>query len=807
MINNMQIGYNWLKNYIRMPFTPKELIDRLTMIGLEAGGITEFQKGLEFCKIGEIKEILPHPNADKLSICRINIGTAELSIICGASNIREGNKVPVALSGANLPNGIEIRQTSIKGITSGGMLCSERDLDIGNDRSGIMILPDDAPIGADLADYLNITESVLEIDITPNRGDCLSHLGIAREIAAITSQTVSLPEITFPEEGEPVGNLIQIKIIDPELCFRYVARIITDVTIAQSPSWLAARLESVGIRSINNVVDITNFVLMETGQPLHAFDYDLIKGGKIYVRPAMQGERFQTLDKIERLLDSSMLMIADAQRPIAIAGLMGGIESEVTQNTKNILIESALFNPVSIRKTARSLGLNTEASQRFEKGVDPDGILISANRATQLILQIAGGKVAKGAIDLYPKQIKKEPINVRPKKVNKILGLSLSSDNIYEILKNLSFKPLSQPGENMEFLPPSFRQDIINQIDIVEEIARLYGYNKIPVTIPSGKISIEAKVSKGQKIEEIIRDTLIGAGFYENITYSFTKESLFDNIKFGVFENYYELIKIKNPLTEEQDALRPSLIPNLIQMAVYNQSRQEYDIKIFEIGTCFFPVPERESPPKEGKRLGILMAGRRTGEHWLRKEEEIIFYDLKGLIEFLIESLGIQGYHFKKATSAWLDTESSLQVLYQDKQLGILGSLASKARDIFSLKGPFFAAEVDMDCIYKISVPGKYKYKKIPKFPPVLRDMAVVVEKEVPFKQIRDIILNEGGELLKDLSLFDLYIGPQIPAGKKGLAFAFTYRSDERTLKDEEVNKVHQRIYERLNYEFKAELR
>ncbi|MBN2374562.1 phenylalanine--tRNA ligase subunit beta [bacterium] len=803
----MLIGYNWLKDYVKVPFSPQELADRLTMIGLEVSSIEVFQKGLELCKVGRIEVISPHPNADRLSLCQVDVGEKKLSIVCGASNIKSGDKVPVALLGAKPPRGTEIKKASVRGITSEGMLCSEWELGIGDDHSGIMILPEDAQIGMDIAEYLKVSDTIFEIDLTPNRADCLSHLGIAREIAAMTDQIASLPEIRFTEEGGPIEKMIEIQITDPSLCFRYAARIVTGINIAPSPLWLSARLESVGIRSVNNVVDITNLVMMETGQPLHAFDYDLIQGKKILIRPAEMGERFKTLDGIERSLDPTMLMIADANHPIAVAGVMGGMDSEVTEKTINILIESALFNPKSVRKTSLNLGLSTEASQRFERGIDPDGVLASADRATQLILHIAGGKPAKGSIDLYPNPIKKEPVRLRAKRVNGCLGLNISSKQVYNILKGLSFKPLSPAGEDMVFIPPSFRQDIFGEVDLIEEVARFYGYDNIPTTIPSSKIPMGDKISKGQNLEYVMREILVGTGFYEVINFSFTKKCLFDIINLGVKEGHCNLVEIKNPLTEDHDTLRPSVIPCLIQSLVFNLSHQNRDLKLFEFGTCFLTSQCSETGCVEGKSLGIAMSGLMQGKHWRQPDIDMDFYDIKGQIEFILDSIGVKGYLFEMVNNHGLAEGQSLKVMHKGRQFGILGRLSQRTAVYFDIKRPVFVAELDFDYICGISEYGRHRFKAIPKFPPVLRDMAIVVEKDVPFQRIIDLIREEGGKLLEDANLFDLYSGKQIPDGKKSLAFSLTYRSSEKTLTDKMADKVYQRIFKRLKSELNAEMR
>jgi len=803
----MYIGYNWLKEYVEVPFTPEELAERLTMLGLEVGGISRYQRGLELCKVALIKGINPHPNADNLSLCLVDIGERTLTVVCGASNMKSGDKIPIALPEAILPRAGSIKEATIRGVPSAGMLCSAWELGLGDDRSGLMILPEDAPQGSDLATYLNLSDTILDIDITPNRADCLSHLGIAREVAAMTGGTASLPKIHFPEKGEPIEERIGIQIVDPGLCFRYAARIITGVTIGPSPAWLESRLQSVGIRSINNVVDVTNFVLMETGQPLHAFDYDLLRGKRIIVRPAREHETFATLDGIARAMNPSMLMIADAERSVALAGVMGGMDSEVTGKTTTILIESAIFNPVSIRNTSRQLGLSTEASQRFERGIDPEGVVPSADRATQLILQLAGGRAAKGALDVYPRRITKDPIQLRPKRANMIIGLDLPAKTMEGILNGLSFTTLSRTKEYMTVQPPSFRQDISREIDLVEEIARFYGYNRIPTTIPSGSIPMTEKISKNQHVMSITRDILVGAGLTEVINFSFTKKGLFDNIKIGVHNNVPDTVTISNPLTEEHNSLRPSVIPGLIQNLVHNLSRQNPDLKIFELSTCFFPSAEKAMPVNEHKRLGIAMMGRTDGRHWRIPERNVDIYDIRGLIELLLEEIGIRDYHFEPASVQWLEKGGALHITRGRSIFGIVGYVSERIRDCFDLKKPALVVELDFDGLAECAQPGEYTFEALPKFPPVLRDLAIIIGECTTFRHVLDLIREEGGKLLQDVSLFDVYVGRQIPEGKKSLAFSLMYRSETRTLTDEEVNEVHQRIIDRLRSELSAELR
>ncbi|MGA1844350.1 MAG: phenylalanine--tRNA ligase subunit beta [bacterium] len=802
----MYIGYNWLKEYVEVPFTPEELAERLTMLGLEIGGISRYLRGLDLCRVALITRIDPHPNADKLCLCTLDIGEHTTTVVCGATNMKTGDRVPIALPGAVLPRAGEIKEATLRGVASAGMLCSAWELGLGDDRSGLMILPQDAPAGSDLAEYLNISDTILDVEITPNRADCLSHLGIAREVAAMTGGRAALPDIRFPEEGEPIEQHIGIEIVDPDLCFRYAARIITGVTIGPSPAWLASRLESVGIRSINNVVDVTNFVLMETGQPLHAFDYDLLRKKRIIVRPAWEKEVFTTLDGVERTMDPSMLMIADAERSVALAGVMGGMESEVTENTTNLLIESAIFNPTSIRNTSRRLGLSTEASQRFERGIDPERVVPSADRATQLILQLAGGRAAKGALDVYPRPIIKDPVRLRPKRANMIIGLDLPAQAMEDILTGLSFVTLSRTTEHITVQPPSFRQDVSEEIDLVEEIARFYGYNRIPTTIPGGSIPMTEKMSKDQRIMSMTRDILVGAGLSEVVNFSFTKKGLFDNIKIGMDDNA-EPVPISNPLTEEHNSLRPSVIPGLIQNLIYNLSRQNPDLKIFELSTCFFPSEEKAMPVTERIRLGIAMMGRNKERHWRIPERNVDIYDIRGVIELLLEEVGIREFRLEPASVPWLEEGGALHITDGTSRFGIVGYVSGRIREYFDLKKPALVAELDFDGLVERAQPGEYTFEALPKFPPVLRDLAIIIDKRTTFRHVLDLIQEEGGELLRDVSLFDIYVGRQIPEGKKSLAFSLMYRSESRTLTDEEVNEVHQRIIDRLCSALGAELR
>jgi len=802
----MKISYKLIQQYIDCPLSPEELSEKLTMAGLEVESLEKRGPDLSCCVIGQILDINSHPQADRLTVCRVNTGAGISTIVCGAQNMKPGDKVPVALPGCRLPEGMVIKRSKLRGVVSEGMMCSEKELGLSEESSGLMILPADAPVGRDIVSYLGLDDVILDIDLTPNRGDCLSARGIVREIAALTGVRPKKMVVDFPEQGEPIENLVSIEIRDPDLCPRYTAGVIANLTVAPSPRWLRDQVESFGLRSINNVVDVTNLVMMELGQPLHAFDYDLIQGKRIIVRRAQDGERIITLDNIERQLTSRNLVIADANRPIALAGVMGGANTEVSDQTKTILLESAFFDPVQIRRTANEFGLHSEASHRFERGVDPEGLILALNRATQLILSVAGGFAAKGVIDRYPRVFTPRVVRLRLPMIRKVLGIEVPRDRVIRILEDLECLVSQSDEDTLKVQVPLFRWDIEREIDLIEEIARIYGYDNIPTSLPGGAPSPERKIPF-KDIEARIRNILIGLGFCEAINFSFICGQILNLLSSPATGSSClgeGRVRLQNPLVENHDVMRTSLIPGLLENLAYNQNRQIDNIRLFEIGRCFFSS-SNGSLPEEKVMLALVMEGTREPRSWKGKPAPLTFFDLKGVVEALMVGLKIDNYAITPAESRWLGSSQSANLMVGDKVVGSLGKVGQSIMEYFDLDKEIFALELLIDSL--VSSEARRGIRPIPRFPSVSRDLALVISEEVPYREIEESIREMRIEILEDIQLFDLYRGAQIPAGKKSLGLSLTYRSSTRTLTDQEVNKVHERVINQLSQKFSASLR
>ncbi|MBN1546400.1 MAG: phenylalanine--tRNA ligase subunit beta, partial [Syntrophaceae bacterium] len=645
----MQVSIKWLKDYIDLALTPDELAAKLTMAGLEVEAIERKKPAFTGVVVAKILSLSPHPNADKLSLCRISTGEAEFPVVCGASNIKVGDVVPLAKVGATIPGGYTIKHSTIRGEVSEGMLCSEEELEIGGDNTGIMILPPDLPLGLELSKALDLDDTVMDIGITPNRSDCLSIIGMAREIAALTGSTVKYPDITFNETTEDIDGITSVTIEDPDLCPRYTARILKDVKIGPSPFWMRQRLEAVGLRSINNVVDVTNFVMMEFGQPLHAFDFRFLEEGRIVVRRSHAGEPFVSLDEKERILRPDTLMICDGKKPVAIAGIMGGLNSEVKDDTAMVLLESAYFQPSSIRKSARWLGMGTDAAFRFERGIDPEGVVRALNRAAQLIAETAGAVVCKGIIDAYPNRVAvPESIPLRIQRVNDVLGANLDEGQIVESLRllGMSVNKTDQIGF-YSVNPPSYRVDIYREIDLVEEVARLIGYDRIELKLP--QISVKPlEKEKKQVLIEKIRQILNGCGFSEAIHYSFITPKSCDVLNISAEDERARMLKIANPLTDDQAIMRTTLVYSLLDTMRTNANNGCYNLKLFETGKIFIDNGQGELPT-EKERLGVLLTGVAYDDFWHLKESGADFYSLKGVVEDLIAGLRLTGVTYDAA--------------------------------------------------------------------------------------------------------------------------------------------------------------
>jgi len=801
----MKVSLNWLKDYVEIRMGLKELINLLTMSGLEVEEATSMGEGFEKVVVVEIQSIRKHPNADRLSLVEAKTNQETFSIVCGATNIREGQKVPLALVGARLPNGIEIKRSKIRGVTSEGMLCSEIELALGQEASGIMILPSHVPLGVDLGEAIGSKDTILDISITPNRPDCLCVIGVAREIAALTHQKVKVPLLSLYDRGEEIHQKTSVMILDQDLCPRYVARMIENVKIGPSPHWMSNRLEKVGIRSINNVVDVTNYVMMECGQPLHAFDFELLEKGRIVVRRAKEGEEFVTLDGVKRTLDGEMLMICDGVKPVAIAGVMGGLNSEIKEDTRRVLLESAYFNPAGNRRTSKRLGLETEAAYRFGRGIDYGGCLSAANRATQLIQELTGGKVVEGVVDVYPTPIKPSPIRLSVRKIHQVLGTEVSAEQVGNYLEDLELEVQGEDEDVLVVTPPSFRGDLEREIDLIEEVARLDGYERIPITIPKGPPSSEER-SKEFIAERKVIDTLINHGYYEVVTYSFTSPASWDAIGLPPDDPRRKHLRILNPLTEGFSVMRTTLIPGLLETAQYNISRKNSNLKFFELKKVFIPQ-ERERLPEEIKFLVGLAMGFDRDPHWAFSPRPVDFYDIKGCVEDLLDALQIKRAKFNKAEDIpYLHPGKASKVVLDQEVLGVIGEVHPQVLGHYEIHGKAYLFEMDFSKMVKWAGEER-RFQSLPKFPVVYRDLSVVVDRALEAEKVMEAIRAFQQPFVEEITLFDIYQGPPIPEGGKGISYRIRYQANDRTLTDEEVNQYHEKILTRLREVFQFELR
>jgi len=778
----MRVSYNQLKEIVDFSFSPQELAERLTNLGLEVRG-TEYFGKLEKVVVGKILSIQPHPDADRIKIVKVDIGRRSISVVCGAPSIREGILVPVALEGARLRGGIRVRKVKVRGVNSPGMLCSEDELGLGKDQSGIMALPSHLSLGMSLSKALELEDIILDLEITPNRGDCLSVIGIAREIAALRGKDLHLPSWKVKEKERGTSDEIQIEIKDPELCPYYSARLIRGVKVGPSPLWLWRKILISGGKPINNIVDITNYVSWEMGQPLHAFDYGLLEGKRIIVRRAKRGESLIALDGIKRELDEDILLIADSARPIALAGVMGGEDSQVRAHTEDILLESAYFDPLSIQRTSRRTGLSTESSCRFERRVDPSGVKKALDRASLLIQTIAGGEL-ENRVEAGKLPKEKKWTILRPSRVSRILGSRITSSRIRTILERLWFE-IEEREKDWKISIPSFRPDISREIDLIEEIVRFYGYNRLKISLPSlgGE---ETGEDSEEQTRETVREVLKGLGFYEVIASPFSGEDVFKKANLSPGER----IRVRNPLSSEQEFLTTHLFPHLLKVASYNLAQSIEQLRIFELADVFQKIPSLKETPWVA---GLIL------------EKNFDFFSLKGIVESLLEGLGIEGIEFSPSGHSYLSSKQRASVKKEGVVLGILGRLREKVGKDFELPSPTYLFEVDFSSLLSFSRKKK-RFNPLPKFPSLRRDLALVVKEKTPAEKVREGILR-GGKWLEKVELFDFYRGEGVSAGYKGLAFSLTFRAPDRTLRDEEVDEIQQNVVKLLKNELGVNLR
>lgn len=798
----MKVSTIWLKNYIDISnYSIFEIKKLLTNSGLEVEAIEEIGKSLEGFIIGEVVSKSKHPNADKLSVCEVNDGKSIHQVICGAPNVETGQKIVFAPIGVTIPSsGEKLKKIKIRGVESSGMICSEKELGIGEEHTGILVLDKNAPVGTSFKDYLGLNDIVLEIGVTPNRPDALSHIGIARELSAITNKKFTLPKIDFDESDEKIEDLLSVEILKPEDCPRYCARMVKNVKVKESPQWLKNYLTNVGIRPINNVVDVSNFVMLEFGQPLHTFDARMIEGNKIIVKNADDNEKFVTLDGKERILDSSMLMICDAVKKIAIAGIMGGANSEISENTKDVIIESAYFNPKSIRRTSKKLNLTSESSYRFERGVDYKNTLLAANRAAQLIAELAGGEIVKGYIDQNPVKFDDLEIELRISKTNKILGLDLTKEVIVSILERLGIKVQKSNGDVLTCIIPSYRPDITREIDLIEEVARIYGYDKIPDEL---HISFEIQPDRIQyPLDDQIREILTGFGLSEVINNSLVslEEAQFDNLK---------PVKLLNPISQELSHYRTSLIPGLIRTVSLNHKFSEFDVQIYEIGrVALAKIDDINNYDDfiEKEHLALCFTGKYLDKNWKYSAIDADVYLLKGFIKTFFTRLSLDKVTFTSYNTLENKFYSiEIKVFVENNYIGSLYKLNEHYLKKFDIEKPVIVTEIDLGLLK--TFPRKTAlFKPLSNYPKVERDLSFFVSNDITYEKIESAVWKVADKLLKNVYLFDLYYNPKI-SDKKSMAIRLEFQSYDKTLTTEEVDKRVEKIVKTLEKELEIQLR
>lgn len=794
----MLFSYNWLKEYLDRIPEPKALADSLTMSGTEVESVTPAGARLSNVVTAQVLSCEKHPNADKLKLCSVRTDSEEYSIVCGASNMKPGDKVVLALSGAELPGGVKIKKSKIRGIESQGMMCSEVELGIKDTSNGIMILSQETPLGKDITDWLGLDDFMMEVGVTPNRADLLSVRGLAREISAVTGAAFKDKIVKVEEPGEPVERFVQVSIENDAPCARYTARVITGVKVGPSPDAIKRRLEAHGVRSVNNVVDVTNLVLLETGQPLHAFDLDLVKGGSIDVRLAGEGETIETIDGKVRKLDPSMLVIADSVGPVALAGVMGGKLTEVSDTTTNILLESAWFEPSSVRRTSRKTALSSDSSYRFERGVDIEGVTAALDMAAEMIKELAGGVVASGMIDLYPEPFKPASIEFRRKRAEDLLGITLTDKGIKEIFDRLGIVSRVSSEGVVSVTAPSYRFDIRSETDLVEEVARIYGYDSIPTTLPMARL-MPGRTGRLFSIRSRTKEILTNLGFFEVVNYSFVSREMFC---LGGTEDK-KGVTILNPLSEDQSVMRDSILPSLLENLRKNIAKKNDQVKIFEFAPVFISGGKL---PGERWQASGLMYGLRWDESWNLTKEGLDFYDVKGVVERLLDGLGIDGFEVKRAGSPVFHPGKSASLTIDGVAAGVFGEAHPDVVERYGLKKAPLLFDLDIDAL-AVKFGDIKKYSALPKFPESTRDIAFIVSEDKTYEEIIRSIEELDTKLIEKVELFDVYCGSNIPPGTKSMALRIVYRLMERTLTGTEVDEIHAQVSRRLTEKFGAQVR
>ncbi|MBR1805451.1 MAG: phenylalanine--tRNA ligase subunit beta [Selenomonadaceae bacterium] len=889
----MQVSTKWLKDYIDIDLTADELADKFTLAGIPVENVIHAGAGLEKVVTGKIVELTAHPDSDHLQICQMDVGAENLlQIVTGAPNVAEGQVVPVALVGANLPCGKKISKGKMRGVASNGMLCSADELKIDGDSSGIYILPEDTPVGIPAAEVLGLDDDILEFELTANRGDCFSVVGLVRELAVLTKKSARYPEITVDEnDASDASALVKIGIDAPDLCSRFSARVLTDVKLAPSPDWIVKRLEGAGMRAINNVVDVTNFVMLELGQPLHAYDFDAVAGHELTARRAVEGEPLHTLDDTNRLAKGGELVIADADKAAGLAGIMGGFETEITDKTKTVILEAACFNSASIRRTSRAVGIHSEASGRFERGTNVNTTIKALDRVAQLLQQMGACRVCKGVVDVYPSPKDEVKIKFTTAQINARLGTNYTDAEIVDVLEALGFgiEPLNKVDEltdevvdkfasatktfskaareigkksnvesfignigatfgnlfknagakandmaqkagvddfvqnistavgdmvknvdmklstSYEVTVPDWRNDVTIPDDLSEEVARIYGFDKIPSTLPKG--NQQGRQSAAQNFIDRIKAILVGLGMCEELSFAFTSTAMFDKMRVPVDSTLRQAVPIMNPLTDEAPLLRTTLLASIFENAARNFSRKNEDLKLFDIAPVFEPkaLPVTEQP-RERQQLVGLLTGRREPKGWSQNPAQVDFYDAKGIVEELLDGLSINNYFVEAGTHYALHPGKTAAFKKGRDVLVTVGEVHPAVAEALGIRKKIYVFEADVDTLQKFAA-KKFTLEPLPKYPSIGRDLAILVDLDTAAGDVEKVITKHGGNFLKRVTLFDVYTGERIPADKKSLAFALDFRSNERTLTDDEADTAFKEILAAVEKDFGATLR
>lgn len=788
----MKISLNWLKDYVALP-SADEVARRLTMAGLEVEAIHRPGAALAGVVVAEILSSDKHPNADKLSVTRVAMGGSEpLQVVCGAKNYKVGDKVPLATVGTKLPNGVEIKQASLRGVDSAGMLCSARELGLSEDASGLMILDPSLEPGTPIAKALGLDDVILELNVTPNRADALSMLGVARELSALTGAPLTKPHVKLQESSTPASSKIQIRIEDTSRCWRYAGRVIEGVQVRPSPQWMQDRLKAAGVRAINNLVDVTNYVMLEYGQPLHAFDLDRVGGAQIVVRTAKGGETLKTLDDKVRTLDAEDLLVCDAKEPLVLAGVMGGASSEVTENTTRVLLECATFQPATVRRSSKRHALKTESSHRFERGTDVSAVPEVIDRAAALIAELGGGTVLAGRVDVYPEEKQPRVVTLRAQKVADLLGVPVPMAECARILTSLGFVWLSGDDASSTWRVPLGRVDVSIEEDLIEEVARVRGYEQIPLTLPRGLAALDPE-PPAAIVERRIRAALAGAGLDEVVNYSFVAPA-----ELAAFQAEADAVALSNPLSVDQSVMRTTLYASLVPNVVRSARHQASGVRFYEWARTYRSRPNggKDGEPVAVETLevaGVLWGLRDGAKSWTSKDAPVDFYDARAAVEAILEALHIDGVSFEPIESPWYHPRAAAAVKKGQAVLGTLGELHPRARQRLEAPAGVFLFQLDVEALVGAAqvVP---QARPLSRFPAVFRDLALVVPQPMASAEVRAVILEVGEPLVEEAQIFDVYTGPQVGEGKKNLAFALRYRSSERTLTDAEVSEAHAKI-------------